>query len=94
MCARETPCLPYFVICVEALACLVRDSGNIEGFLLPGAKGKRAKTRLYADDTTVILKDYFSLVNLFKIILVYEAGSGAKLNKSKTEAMWLGAWTD
>lgn len=29
---------------------------------------------------------------LFKDISVYEAGSGAKLNKSKTEAMWLGAW--
>ena len=48
--------------------------------------------RLYADDTTVILKDYFSLVNLFKVISLYEAGCGAKLNKSKTDAMWLGAW--
>ena len=25
---------------------------------------------------------------------MYERGSGAKLNKSKTEAMWLGAWRD
>ena len=83
-----------YVICVEALACLIRDRADIEGFLLPGAKGRRAKTRLYADDTTVILKDYFSLVNLFKVISVYEAGSGARLNKSKTEAMWLGAWRD
>ena len=81
-----------YVICVEALACLLRASSSIEGFLLPGAKGKRAKTRLYADDTTVILKGYFSLVNLFTVISVCEAGSGAKLNKSKTEAMWLGAW--
>lgn len=81
-----------YVICVEALACLIRDTAGIEGFLLPGAKGKRAKTRLYADDTTVILKDFTSLRNLFKVISIYEAGSGAKLNKSKTEAMWLGAW--
>ena len=81
-----------YVICVEALACLIRDSPGIEGFLLPSARGKRAKRRLYADDRTVILKDYFSLVNLFQIIAVYEAGSGPKLNKSKTEAMWLGAW--
>lgn len=83
-----------YVICVEALACLIRDSMEIEGFLLPGAKGKRAKTRLYADDTTLILKDFPSLVNLFKVISIYEAGSGAKLNMSKTEAMWLGAWRD
>lgn len=83
-----------YVICVEALACLIRDSTEIEGFLLPGAKGKRAKMRLYADDTTVILKDFPSLVNLFKVISIYEARSGAKLNMSKTEAMWLGAWRD
>ena len=54
-----------YVISVEALACLIRDSPGIEGFLLPGARGKRAKTRLCADDTTVILKDYFPLDNLF-----------------------------
>lgn len=57
-----------YVICVEALACLI--------------------------NTTVILKDFPSLVNLFKVISIYEAGSGAKLNMSKTEAMWLGAWRD
>jgi len=34
-----------YVICVEALACLLEASSSIEGFLLPGAKGKRAKTR-------------------------------------------------
>ena len=38
------------------------------------------------------MKDYRSLVNLFEQISVYEKGSGAKLNRSKTEAMWLGAW--
>ena len=81
-----------YVICVEALANLIRSSPNIHGFLLPGAKGKCAKTRLYADDTTVVLKDFPSLVNLFATIAVYEADSGAKLNKSKTEAMSLGAW--
>ncbi len=81
-----------YVICVEALANLVRSAPNIHGFLLPGAGGKCAKTHLYADDTTVVLKDFPSLVNLFAVIAVYEAGSGARLNKSKTEAMWLGMW--
>lgn len=38
------------------------------------------------------LKDFVSLRNLFEVISIYKAGSGAKLNKSKTEAMWLGAW--
>ena len=38
------------------------------------------------------MKDFLSLVNLFNVISTYERGTGAKLNRSKTEAMWLGAW--
>ena len=81
-----------YVLCVEVLANLIRRSPEIEGFLLPGARGLQAKVRLYADDTTAVLKDLFSLNKLFDCVSVYERGSGAKLNKSKTEAMWLGAW--
>ena len=54
---------------------------SINGYLLPGAKGKCAKMRLYPDDTTVLLRDFSSLLNLFSTIVIYEAGSGAKLNK-------------
>ena len=32
------------------------------------------------------------MTNLFESVSVYENGSGAKLNRSKTEVMWLGAW--
>jgi len=64
------------------------------GFLLPSAHGKQAKVQQYADDLTTVLKDFRSLVSLFDLISVYERGSGAKLNRSKTEAMWLGAWKD
>ena len=83
-----------YVICIEALANLIRNSPDINGYLLPGARGKCAKTRLYADDTTVLPKDFPSLANLFSTIAIYEAGSGVKLNMSKTEAMWLGVWKD
>ena len=81
-----------YILCVETLACQVRNCPGFRGFLLPGAKGLQAKVRVYADDTTAILKDFRSLVRLFDLISVYEMGSGAKLNRSKTEAMWLGAW--
>lgn len=83
-----------YILCVEALACQIRLCSGIRGFLLPGAKGRQFKVRQYADDTTSLVKDYNSLVRLFDIISIYEKGSGAKLNKSKTEAMWLGAWRD
>ena len=39
-----------------------------------------------------VIKDVRSLTKLFECVHVYELGSGAKLSRSKTEAMWLGAW--
>ena len=81
-----------YVLCVEVLACSIRKSNEIRGFLLPGARGSHFKVRQYADDTTSFLKDYRLLVNLFSIVSLYERGSGAKLNRGKTKAMWLGAW--
>ena len=71
--------LPY-ILCVEALACQIRNNPDIEGFLLPGAGGPQYKVRQYADDTTSFVKNYRSLMNLFKSVRVYELGSGAKLN--------------
>ena len=81
-----------YVLCVEALAYKIRDSPEIEGFLLPGARGLQFKVSQYADDTTAFVKDEKSLLALFEKISVFEKGSGAKLNKAKTEALWLGAW--
>ena len=79
------------VLCVEVLASLIRRSPAIEGFLLSGASGRQARVRLYADDMTVLLRDLPSLASLLDCINFYEKGSGAKLNRSKSEAMWLGA---
>lgn len=81
-----------YILCVEVLACQIRNCKNIRGFLLPSASDKQFKVRQYTDDTTSFVKDYSSLVSLFDLITVYEKGSGAKLNRSKSEAMWLGAW--
>ena len=81
-----------YILCVKALACSVKKCPEIEGFLLPGAKGTRYKVGQYADDTTSFVKSIRSLERLFDVIHLYELGSGAKLNVSKTEAMWLGAW--
>ena len=80
------------VLCVEVLASLIRRSPAIEGFLLPGALGRQARVRLYADATTVLLRNVSSLASLLDCINNCEKGSGAKLNSSNSEAMWLGAW--
>ena len=80
-----------YVLCVEVLAAQIRVSPFITGFLLPGS-GSYFRVRQYADDTTTFVKNLSSLVQLFNVVALYERGSGAKLNRSKTEAMWLGAW--
>lgn len=81
-----------YILCVEVLACKIRDNPDIVGFLLPGARGRQFKVGQYADDTTSFVKDTRSLHALFHDISLYEKGSGAKLNRSKTEAMWVGPW--
>ena len=76
-----------YILCVKVLACKIRACKDIEGFLLPGANGLQFKVGQYADDTTSFIKNVASLNNLFREIQLYERGTGAKLNISKTEAM-------
>ena len=59
---------------------------------LPGAAGLQYKVSQYADDTNSFVRNYSSLSNLLDLITKYEKGTGAKLNKTKTEAMWVGRW--
>ena len=81
-----------YVICAEVLSSNIRSDNSIEGFLLPGSSGQCFKMRQYADDSTCFLKSLYSLDCLFILLSKYEVGTGAKLNVSKCEAMWLGAW--
>ena len=83
-----------YILCVEVLTCKIRATKEIEGFLLPGAGGLQFKVSQYADDTTAFVKNERSLFALFEAISHFERGSGAKLNRAKTEALWLGAWKD
>ena len=41
---------------------------------------------------TVFVKDERSILCLFRGVSLYERGSGARLNKGKTKAMWLNRW--
>ena len=51
-----------------------------------------AKISLYADDTALFLKDSRSLSSLLELIVLFEKGTGAKHNSSKTRATWFGVW--
>lgn len=80
-----------YVLCIEVLAIQIRVDPHIKCFLLPGACSY-FKVRNNADDTTTFVRDLPLLSALFDVVSLYERGMGAKLNRSKTEAMWVGAW--
>ena len=83
-----------YVLVSEVLSTQIRDSPEIIGFHLPGAGGLHFKISQYADDATIFVKSERSLSHLLRVVHNYERGSGAKLNTSKSEAMWLGRWRD
>lgn len=81
-----------YVLVSEVLSTQIRNCPDIVGFRLPGAGGLQFKISQYADDATNFVKTERSLYKLLKIVEQYEKGSGAKLNTTKSEAMWLGRW--
>ena len=81
-----------YVLVSEVLSTQIRKCKEIEGFRLPGAGCLQFKVSQYADDTTNFLKNECSLCHLLRVVNVYERGSGAKLNTTKSEALWLGRW--
>ena len=83
-----------YVLVSEVLSTQIPKCEEIVGFQLPGAGGLQFKVSQYADNATNFVKDEKSLVNLLRVVHKYEQGSGAKLNTSKSEAMWLGRWRD
>jgi hypothetical protein len=82
------PLSPYlFIAVVELLANKIRKSDNIKGIVIGSTEIKLVQM---ADDTTVFVSDPDSLENTLKILALFEQYAGLKLNKTKTEAMWLG----
>ena len=77
-----------FVIGVELLAGAIRSDKSIKGLSL---NSKEFKLSQYADDTTCLVEDTTSASNLFKKLDLFRLCSGLELNRSKTDALWLGS---
>ena len=56
--------------------------------------GNQVKISQYADDTVIILRDWSTFTHVKKWIHFFCQASGMKLNKNKTEGMWLGSLAD
>ena len=77
-----------FVLAGEPLAHQIQINESIKG-LENG--NKMTKLSLYADDTTAFIRDS-SAASLFTLLDQFGDLSGLKINKSKTEGLWLGSW--
>ena len=76
-----------FIMVVELLAHKIRINKEIKGIKIGQTEIKLVQM---ADDTTAFVEDEKSLENIFNILEKFEMYAGLKLNKTKTEAMWLG----
>ena len=82
-----------FIIAVEILAVKLRNSRDIKGIAIRRTK-KCIKLKQYADDTTLVLRNFESITCALKCIKEFGEVSGLKLNKAKTEGILLGSLAD
>ena len=84
------PLSPYlFILCVEVLADVIRKNCDIKGITVNGSEVIISQ---YADDTALILDgSRRSLTTSLKVLDLFSEISGLRLNRKKTEALWIGA---
>ena len=78
-----------FVIGIEILAKTIKNDAGIKGIKVGE---KEIKVSLYADDTTVFVRDLDSIAHLLSLLDKFKNLSGLEINTKKTEGMWLGCW--
>ena len=66
----------------------IKNSPDIVGI---SVGNHEVKISQLADDTTLFLRDVSSLKNALDFLDTFRKSSGLKLNKGKTEIMWIGA---
>ena len=74
------------------LACNIRVNPSIRGLSLPGFDSPLPCISQYVDDTTLVVTSDQAITEVSEVYHVFESGSSAKLNHSKSEGLWLGSW--
>ncbi len=83
------PLSPYlFILAVEILSNKIRQNKDITGITI---NNEEIKLQQYADDTTGILQNIESAKCFLSEVKTFGLYSGLKLNKEKTEGLWLGS---
>ena len=74
------------------LACNIRANPRFIGLSFPGSMSPLPVISQYADDTSLVVTSDDSITATFDTYSLFEKGSGAKLNQSKSKGLWLGSW--
>lgn len=96
ICVRQgCPLSPLlYVACIEQLAQILRRDTWIKGLDIPGTGGLTVTCVLYMDDVTLLATDILSIRRAMDLTDWYGLASGAKLNRSKSEALLFGPWDE
>jgi len=73
-----------FNLAIEPLACLLRNSPNLQGYSIPSVTQKIIVS-LYADNTTIYLSKMDSYSELLEILMKWCTARSAKFNIERTE---------
>lgn len=85
-----------YVVAAEVMANQIRQSEYIHGIELPFLEYDKNEVKItqFADDTTVFVKDEESITNVLKTFELFSQISGLYINKSKSDAVWIGAYRE
>ena len=82
------PLSPFlYVLVAEVLACNIRANPCIVGISLPGSVSPLPVISQYVDDTSLVIITDDSIKATFDTYSLFEKGSGAKLNQSKSKGL-------
>ena len=84
------PMAPLLYICViETLLIQIRSNCLIKGIKSP-TSNENLMLSAFADDTNFFIDSIESTENVLSTFEIYGKASGSKINRDKTEGMWLG----
>ena len=90
--SRLSPLPLLYVLVAEVLACNIIANPRIIGVTLPCCTTPLPVVSQYADNTSLVVTTDDSINASFETYSLFEKGSGAKLNLSKSKGLWLGSW--
>jgi hypothetical protein len=78
-----------YVLTAEPLHCKIVKNNMIQGIAIPNC-GKEGLMFQHTDDTTLSVRNKYSILEVFKEFDLYSKATGGKINKRKSEILCVG----